>query len=523
MAINANSEALYKFLTGALVVDSTTNGHTLTNTGSVPEGVIGPKGDISAVGFTSGKRFSNASVRAALSGSTTWGIEFLMFINQEMLTAQGVFYSIGPSGADGHVFRVLNDGKFRVVLDNTAFDSAAGMFVEGNQYYVVVTYDGTDIKAFADKANNIVGTNVIDSPATTAQGSVPSSGSMFIGAFGPTPTSFIPDGWVVNEVRIQNTTPTTFPSLDTGPTPVIGTPTSTTLPITWVDQTGITLYEILIFTSDVPASATVVGLVASAVQAFTIPGLASSTQFFVYIRGIEVTTQDKLMTAISASDSATTSTVTPVPPPDAPTGLVVTSQSGTAVALSWTNGANTTSLEIMRAQISSVGAAGAWTKINDASVTGTTYIDNAANSTPDPVADRSYVYSINPLNGSTEGDWSNIIFATFITEVTRIPGDQEADLPNEFLQTDDFAEDVVYTKFGGAPVTIRAMYDAESTEVDPETGDIRTSNPLVHVATKDVEGSSNRDTFTISGQVFRVREVMPDGSGLSTVVLTKDK
>ena len=118
---------------------------------------------------------------------------------------------------------------------------------------------------------------------------------------------------------------------------------------------------------------------------------------------------------------------------------------------------------------------------------------------------------------------SNTVFASFITAVARIPGDQEADLPNEFLQNNDFAEDVIYTKFGGAPVTIRAMYDAESTTVDPETNEIRTSNPMLRVATKDVEGSSNRDTFTISGQVFRVREVMPDGSGMSDIVMTKDK
>ena len=121
-----------------------------------------------------------------------------------------------------------------------------------------------------------------------------------------------------------------------------------------------------------------------------------------------------------------------------------------------------------------------------------------------------------------ESTGSNTVFATFKTAVTRIPGDLEADLASEFLIVGDFAEDVIYTVFGGSPVTIQVMYDAESQEVDPETGDIRSSNPLVTVATKDAPLASNRDTVSISGVVFNVREVMPDGSGLTQIILTKD-
>jgi len=117
---------------------------------------------------------------------------------------------------------------------------------------------------------------------------------------------------------------------------------------------------------------------------------------------------------------------------------------------------------------------------------------------------------------------SNAATGTFITAVARIPGDFEGDLPAEFLQTNDFAETVIYTKVGNGPVNIKAMFDAEHTFVDPETGDIRSSNPMVRTATKDTEGASNQDSFTISGQVFRVREVMPDGSGMTDIELTKD-
>ncbi len=121
-----------------------------------------------------------------------------------------------------------------------------------------------------------------------------------------------------------------------------------------------------------------------------------------------------------------------------------------------------------------------------------------------------------------EGLGSNTVLATFITAVARIPGDFEGDLPEEFLQTLDFAETVIYTKFGSSPVNIQVMYDAEHRFVDPDTGDIRTAEPKVTAATKNTEGATHRDLFTISGQVFRVREVMPDGSGVTEIFLTKD-
>ena len=121
-----------------------------------------------------------------------------------------------------------------------------------------------------------------------------------------------------------------------------------------------------------------------------------------------------------------------------------------------------------------------------------------------------------------ESKCSNVASGTFITATTPIPGDKEGDLANAFFNTDDFAESVTYTEFGKGPVTIKAMYDAETIPVDPLTGDVRSANTLIWCATKDTPNASNKDTFTISGNVFNVRNVLPDGSGVSEITLTRD-
>lgn len=122
-----------------------------------------------------------------------------------------------------------------------------------------------------------------------------------------------------------------------------------------------------------------------------------------------------------------------------------------------------------------------------------------------------------------EGLASNTVLAAFQTAVTRIPGDFEVDLPDEFFDTDDFAESVTYTKFGGAPVVINVMFDDESVVRDPESGDITTSDPIVFCATKDVVGAGNKDQFIISGNTFYVRRVAPDGSGVTAIQLSRDQ
>jgi len=291
--------------------------------------------------------------------------------------------------------------------------------------------------------------------------------------------------------------------------------------LTWTDNADGNRYIIWANSADDFGTATKEDIAYQGEQTGSIKGLSASTKYYAWVQTIAANGDlgETPTTSVSATTQAPSGSS-----PDAPTDLTVTSQTDTSVILIWTVGANTTGQEVMRATFSSAGVLGAWTKINDVAITTENhYIDTSVNSTPDPVTGSSYAYAIKPLNGTLEGDWSNTVFATFETAVSRIPGDMEDDLAASFFSTNDFAESVIWTKFGGSPVTITVMYDAESTTVDPETGDIVTSNPLITGATKDLEGAGNRDTFTISGQVFRVREVMPDGSGLTTVTLTKGK
>lgn len=142
-------------------------------------------------------------------------------------------------------------------------------------------------------------------------------------------------------------------------------------------------------------------------------GLLSDTTYYVWA----VTSIDGFLSAESIFASATT--LSSATKPNNPTDLIVTARSSTAVALAWTNGLNTTELNIMRAIISG-STAGAWQKININTVTGTTYIDNATNSNPDPVQGGIYYYAIKPLNGTLEGTWSNIVKVLFDDEATKL-------------------------------------------------------------------------------------------------------
>jgi hypothetical protein len=105
---------------------------------------------------------------------------------------------------------------------------------------------------------------------------------------------------------------------------------------------------------------------------------------------------------------------------------------------------------------------------------------------------------------------------------SRIKGDFESDLPDMFDVEEGFAEVVVYKEDGQPDVAIKAMFDDVSTEIDVLAGDTKSSNPLIWFATDDAPDVTQKDTFVICGNTFQVLSVAPDGSGVTTVELTKD-
>ncbi len=94
------------------------------------------------------------------------------------------------------------------------------------------------------------------------------------------------------------------------------------------------------------------------------------------------------------------------------------------------------------------------------------------------------------------------------------------DLTNDldiFLNADEFAVDVTYLA-----ATIQGIFDAPfSSAVAGEMG-IESSLPQVTVKTSDVASAVHGQTMTINSVVYQIIGIQPDGTGMTTILLSED-
>lgn len=89
-----------------------------------------------------------------------------------------------------------------------------------------------------------------------------------------------------------------------------------------------------------------------------------------------------------------------------------------------------------------------------------------------------------------------------------------------------FDEAAIFTPSGGAPVSVGVIFDAPYSGVpfrDASGAEIESSAPSALVRDADVPGVAHGDTLTVRGTVYRVVEVHPDGTGLTTLILSQDE
>lgn len=86
-----------------------------------------------------------------------------------------------------------------------------------------------------------------------------------------------------------------------------------------------------------------------------------------------------------------------------------------------------------------------------------------------------------------------------------------------FLNSDEFAEIVTYK--GAA---IRGVFDDAFQVSAPDGLGIETTQPQVVVKSADVAGMAHGDTMTIKTVVYKVIGIHPDGTGLTTAILSRD-
>ena len=92
-----------------------------------------------------------------------------------------------------------------------------------------------------------------------------------------------------------------------------------------------------------------------------------------------------------------------------------------------------------------------------------------------------------------------------------------------FFDIDAFAQIATYTRLGYPAIQIRVIFDSEYSVSEgvgePGTG---VASPQAHCKTADVGYASHGDTLAVDGTTYYVQEVRPDGTGVTTLILSRD-
>jgi len=142
-------------------------------------------------------------------------------------------------------------------------------------------------------------------------------------------------GKSVSEVGTTTPTDTTAPSTPAGLT--AGTPTTTTVPLTWTASTD----DVAVTGYDVYQGTTLVG--SSSTTSFTVTGLTASTSYTFSVRAKDAAgNRSSASTAVTARTA--TSTTTDTTAPTAPTGLRAGTGTTTTIPLQWTPSTDNTAV-----------------------------------------------------------------------------------------------------------------------------------------------------------------------------------
>lgn len=212
-----------------------------------------------------------------------------------------------------------------------------------------------------------------------------------------------------------------------------------------------------------------------------------------------------------------------MPTPSTVTGLSVTSRAAASVGLGWSAAANAASYQVYRAPVVN-GIQGSFRKVNADPVAGVTYTDNESNSTLAPVEGSFYAYKVRGIgSGDEEGDFSRVVLACADAAITRVPGFHEDEVAAVFCDPTAFGSVAIWHKSNADEVPVRCIFDAESQEVDPGTGQVITTAPQLWGSTVELAGLQRDDRIEFSGLFYRVKSVQPDGTGLTVAELSRDR
>lgn len=86
----------------------------------------------------------------------------------------------------------------------------------------------------------------------------------------------------------------------------------------------------------------------------------------------------------------------------------------------------------------------------------------------------------------------------------------------------DFALDAAFSHAGGQASTIKVIFDNDFKAVNIDTGMVESAGPMATCKTSDVLTAAHGDTLTINSVVYKIIGIEPDGTGMTTLILSKD-
>ncbi len=91
----------------------------------------------------------------------------------------------------------------------------------------------------------------------------------------------------------------------------------------------------------------------------------------------------------------------------------------------------------------------------------------------------------------------------------------------EFFNTSDFAVSATYTPTVGSPVIVEGIFDNEYFAVDLSEVSVSGSQPKFTYESSKISSPKLGDSMSISAINYKIVEIQPDGTGITTILLEK--
>jgi len=92
---------------------------------------------------------------------------------------------------------------------------------------------------------------------------------------------------------------------------------------------------------------------------------------------------------------------------------------------------------------------------------------------------------------------------------------------DRMLMLQDFGEQVSANSPRIGQIRFMAIFDNDHQLVAGQTVDFSTQEPRLTCKTSDVAGLKAGDTITVRNDVFHVAVIMPDGTGITEIILER--